>query len=86
MSTKSVSTPSSNSQLPQSIGDGNGHTPILLQHPKLLTNREINDFNTKFTELVQVLTHDPDLADMDDTNKWLERVLEYNVPHGKKNR
>lgn len=58
----------------------------LLQDPKLLTKEERNDFNQTFNQIVIDLTESPEFRDMPETNKWLKKVLQYNVPHGKKNR
>jgi len=58
----------------------------LLQDPKLLTKEERNDFNSTFNMIVQALTENSEMRDMAETNRWLAKVLQHNVPHGKKNR
>jgi len=53
---------------------------------KFVTEQEHKDFMSLFPELIKDLTSLPEMQDMEDTNRWLQRVLEYNVPHGKRNR
>ena len=57
-----------------------------MEDPKLLTKEERADFNSMFPDLVRDLIENPEMRDMPETNHWLARVLQYNVPHGKRNR
>lgn len=57
-----------------------------IETPMLLSKEEKKDFNDVFPEIVRNLTAIPDLMDMAETNLWLARILQYNVPHGKQNR
>jgi len=59
---------------------------VSLDDPKLLSKEERNDFTSIFQELVHDLTEASELRDMPETNRWLARVLQFNVPHGKRNR
>jgi len=54
--------------------------------PKLLSKEDNGDFNNIFPELLRDLTEVPELRDMPETNRWMARILQYNVPHGKRNR
>ncbi|XP_021950946.1 farnesyl pyrophosphate synthase isoform X2 [Folsomia candida] len=53
---------------------------------KLLSKEEREEFMSMFPQLIRDLTEIPEYRDMDDTNRWLARVMHYNVPHGKRNR
>jgi hypothetical protein len=57
-----------------------------IEDPKLLTKEERSDFNSVFPDIVRDLIETPEMRDMAETNHWLARVLQYNVPHGKRNR
>jgi farnesyl diphosphate synthase len=57
-----------------------------MEETKLLSEKERGDFNAVFPVLVEDLTGSPDLRDMPETNRWMKKVLEYNVPFGKQNR
>jgi len=54
--------------------------------PKLLSKDEIRDFMTLFPDLLKELVEQPEMRDMAETNRWLEKMMQYNVPHGKRNR
>lgn len=56
------------------------------EEPVLLSKEERNDFVSLFPQLVSDLTEISEYRDMPHTNRWLSRVLQYNVPHGKQNR
>jgi len=53
---------------------------------KLLTKEEYAEFSTVFPDLVRDIVTDLELRDMPETNEWVEKLLNYNVPHGKQNR
>lgn len=57
------------------------------QSKKARVDSELEKFDEVFPELVELLVN-PGLKDSEiqDANKWFREVLEYNVPHGKKNR
>lgn len=57
-----------------------------MEDPKLMTKEEREEFCSLFTQIVRDLTELPEYRDMPDTNRWLAKVLQYNVPHGKRNR
>lgn len=57
-----------------------------IQASKLLDKDEFEEFNAVFPEISRFLTEIPEFRDMPETNRWLARVLQYNVPHGKRNR
>jgi len=57
-----------------------------VQGTKLLEKEEFDKFNAVFPQLSKFLTEIPEFRDMPETNRWLARVLQYNVPHGKRNR
>jgi hypothetical protein len=48
---------------------------------------EMMEFYTElrnyFHNIVSELTSDKEYEDMPEVQRWLERALEYNVPHGK---
>lgn len=54
---------------------------------KAKTSCELDTFDEVFPEILELLVN-PGLKDSEiqDANKWFKEVLEYNVPHGKKNR
>ncbi len=53
----------------------------------LLTKEERNDFMSLFPNLVQDITEsDPQFRELSEINRWLEKVLNYNVPYGKRTR
>ncbi|CAL8143177.1 unnamed protein product [Orchesella dallaii] len=56
------------------------------QQPKLMTKEEREDFMAVYHTMVKELLEIPDMKDMEETNRWMARVLQYNVPHGKRNR
>jgi farnesyl diphosphate synthase len=62
------------------------HLSLGEEDAKLLTKEETDGFLSLFPELVQDLTDQPDMRDMDDTNRWMAKMMQYNVPHGKRNR
>ena len=53
---------------------------------KLLSKDDRDEFTSVFQDIVSDLTESPELRDMPETNRWLARVLQFNVPHGKRNR
>jgi len=57
-----------------------------MEDPKLLSKDERQEFMSMFPDLVRDLVEQPEMRDMEETNQWLIRVLQYNVPHGKRNR
>jgi hypothetical protein len=57
-----------------------------MDEPKLLSKEEREEFMSIFPQLIKDLTEIPEHRDMPDTNRWLARVMHYNVPHGKRNR
>ncbi|CAG7828364.1 unnamed protein product [Allacma fusca] len=57
-----------------------------MEETKLLGKEERADFDALFPVLVDDLTGSKELQDMPETNRWMRKVLEYNVPFGKQNR
>jgi len=57
-----------------------------MEERKLMSKEEREEFMSFFSQLVRDLTEIPEYRDMPDVNKWLQRMLQYNVPHGKRNR
>ncbi|XP_059173023.1 farnesyl pyrophosphate synthase-like [Physella acuta] len=48
---------------------------------------ELNEFDAVFIEIVETLTKDgKENCEISDAYNWFKEALEYNVPHGKKNR
>ncbi|ODM99800.1 Farnesyl pyrophosphate synthase [Orchesella cincta] len=57
-----------------------------MEQPKLMTKEEREDFMAVYHTMVKDLLEIPEMRDMEETNRWMARVLQYNVPHGKRNR
>lgn len=57
-----------------------------MEQPKLMTKEEREEFMSVYHQLVKELLETPDMKDMEETNRWMARVLQFNVPHGKRNR
>lgn len=57
-----------------------------MDQPKLMSKEEREEFMSVYHQLVKELVEIPDMKDMEETNRWLARVMQYNVPHGKRNR
>jgi hypothetical protein len=57
-----------------------------MEEVKLMSKDEREEFMSLFPQLVKDLTEIPEYRDMPDVNKWFARMLQYNVPHGKRNR
>jgi len=49
-----------------------------------LTQKEIQEFEAVYHQLVHEFVSGKEMRDMTETLKWIEKVLNYNVPHGKK--
>jgi farnesyl diphosphate synthase len=61
-------------------------TLSISEDPKLLSKDEISDFMHLFPDLLKELVEMPEMRDMPETNRWMEKMMQYNVPHGKRNR
>ncbi|ODM90902.1 Farnesyl pyrophosphate synthase [Orchesella cincta] len=55
----------------------------IIERPQLLTEAERKDFMHVYQTIVKDLLEMPSMEDMKETNRWVERVLHYNVTHGK---
>ncbi|ODM88997.1 Farnesyl pyrophosphate synthase [Orchesella cincta] len=48
--------------------------------------KDREEFMETYFKIAKDLLEIPEMADMPETNQWLKKVLDYNVPHGKANR
>ncbi|XP_026679490.1 farnesyl pyrophosphate synthase, partial [Diaphorina citri] len=62
------------------------HDPPLAATNTVLSKDESRDFMAIFPDLVRDLTDAGRHSDIPDVTKWYAKVLQYNVPSGKKNR
>lgn len=62
------------------------HEPPQAATNTVLNKDECRDFMSIFPDLVRDLTEAGRHSDIPDVNKWYAKVLQYNVPGGKKNR
>uniref|UniRef100_A0A8D8RE77 Farnesyl pyrophosphate synthase n=1 Tax=Cacopsylla melanoneura TaxID=428564 RepID=A0A8D8RE77_9HEMI len=62
------------------------HEPPLAATGTVMSKDESRDFMALFPDIVRELTDRGRHSDIPDVNKWFAKVLQYNVPSGKKNR